>query len=90
MCPSYFLLIKAWTEIGCGLGWLVALRVGAVLGRSAEEGQEPASYAVALEGGDECWSIDAQDLLSTGEFCAREDYYDRTSIRVSVRGELVD
>ena len=65
-------------------------RIGVVLGKSAEEGQEPTSYAVDLDGVDDGWSIDARDLTSTGDFRRREDYYDGTSIRVSVRGELLD
>jgi len=65
-------------------------RVGAVLGRSAVEGQEPTSYAVDLDGVDDVWSLDAWDLVSTGQFRRREDYYDGTSIRVSPRGELLD
>jgi hypothetical protein len=54
LCPSYFLLIKAWTEIGCGLGLLVAFGVGAVLGRAvvAEAGGAVATVEVAAGAGD--------------------------------------
>jgi hypothetical protein len=47
-------LIKAWTEIGCGLGLLVALGVGAVLGRAvvAEAGGVVATVEVAVGAGD--------------------------------------
>jgi hypothetical protein len=47
-------LIKAWTEIGCGLGLLVALGVGAVLGRAvvAEAGAVVATVEVAVGAGD--------------------------------------
>ena len=65
-------------------------RIGAVLGKSAEEGELPTSYAVDIDGLDEGWSIDAEDLVSTGKFRRREDYYDGTSIRVSVDGELLE
>jgi hypothetical protein len=50
------LLIKAWTEIGCGLGLLVALDVGAALGRPvvAEDAGAFATVEVAagVGGGD--------------------------------------
>jgi hypothetical protein len=63
-------------------------RTGCILGKSAEEGQEPTIYAVDLDGVEEGWSIDARDLVSTGGFRRREDYYDGSSIRVSPAGEL--
>jgi hypothetical protein len=65
-------------------------RIGAVLGKSAEDGQEPTSYAVDLDDVEEAWTIDARDLVATGQFRKRGDYYDGTSIRVSVCGELID
>jgi len=64
-------------------------RVGAVLGISAEEG-EPRAYAVCLDGMDGTWMIQASDLSSTGEVRQRQDYYDGTSLRVSVNGRVVE
>jgi hypothetical protein len=36
--PSYFLLIEACTEMGCGLGLFVALGAGVVLGPDVADG----------------------------------------------------
>jgi len=65
-------------------------RIGAVLGKGAEDGELPTSYAVAIDGLDEVWSIAPEDLVSTGQFRRYEDYYDGTSVRVSVDGELLE
>ena len=54
-----------------------------------DEGQRRVAYAVSIDGADQTWAIDGRDLVSTGEFRRREDYYDGTSIRVSVDGKVI-
>jgi hypothetical protein len=64
-------------------------RIGAVLGKSVEEGQEPTSYAVDLDGVDELVEGCAGPDL-TGKLRHRDGYRDGTSLRVSERREVLD
>ena len=73
----------SWVQALCG-------QVGAVLGQSRDEGQEPTAYAVSLDAGECTYMFDAGDLVAMGEKRTREDYYDDTSIRVSERGEILE
>lgn len=86
---AFFEVVRVQPRAGAPPG-IQRLRghIGAVLGISAEDGQEPTGYAVALDGVEDGWFIDARDLVSTGEFRPRTDYYDGTSIRVSSHGGL--
>ncbi len=63
-------------------------RIGVVLGVSQEPGHPPAGYAVSVDGLDETWCFDPDDLASTGNMRSRSDFYDGTSIRVGRDGEL--
>jgi hypothetical protein len=65
-------------------------RIGAVLGISREPGQPPASYAIAIDGLDEVWSLHPDDLVATGKLRSRSDYYGGVSMRVGVDGEPRD
>jgi hypothetical protein len=63
---------------------------GAVLGISEDEGRI-VSYAISIYDRDGmCWSVDPADLEATGRHDRRESFYDGSSLRVSVRGEVLD
>jgi hypothetical protein len=63
---------------------------GAVLGIS-EDGGRIVSYAISIYDRDGiCWNVEPADLEPTGRHDRRESFYDGSSLRVSVRGELLD
>jgi len=66
--------------------------LGAVLGRSQSDDGEW-HYGVLVYSQDICWSFAEHELLATGEHAKREDFYDGSSVRVSVdksgRGSIV-
>ena len=65
-------------------------RIGAVLDKQSEDGEQPTGYAVSIDGLDECWCFAPEDLVATGRRRRREDYHDGSSIRVSEDGKLLD
>lgn len=63
-------------------------RLGAVLGRACgDDGRW--SYAVWIYHDGVCWCCWEGELRPTGEFDRHESFHDGSSIRVSVRGELL-
>jgi len=48
------------------------------------------SYALAVEGREEVFSIEGARLQSTGKHRPREDFYDGSAVRVTVEGEIPD
>ena len=67
---------------------------GAVLGKAKNETGEW-GYAVSIYRLDECWDIMHSELESTGRMDKEENFYDGTSVRVSVdpetgEGRIVD
>jgi len=68
---------------------------GAVLGRSYDEIEKQWWYAIFVMKHQECWHVPEQSLERTGRFSKREEFYDGSSIRVSVdpetgEGRIVD
>lgn len=61
--------------------------MGAVLGIS--EGEQEASYAVAIDDEEHLWMFDEGDLTSTGTYRRAEHYESGVSIRVSERGKVL-
>lgn len=64
-------------------------RLSAILGRvRCDDGRW--FYAVSIYGLDAGWSCYEDELQPTGEFDCRETFFDGTSIRISLDGELVE
>lgn len=88
---TYFEVVRVEPRVGSDAE-LEELRglVGAVLGWSADASSRwPRAYVVHLDELDRSWTLDADDLVSTGDVRRREDYYDGSSVRVSGDGEVL-
>ncbi|MBK6907483.1 MAG: immunity protein 31 [Rhodocyclaceae bacterium] len=65
-------------------------QLAAILGKSVDDDGSVVGYAVHVYATGACWSVKGNDLCATGEFDKRETFYSGESIRVNVRGEIVE
>ena len=69
----------------------IAGKAGMVLGIAEPDSADGTiTYAVQLDGSSDAWSVDERDLVGTGEFAGRDEYYSGDSIRVTQSGEALE
>ena len=69
----------------------IAGKMGAVLGIAKPDTADGTiTYAVQLKGSSDACSVDERDLVGTGQFAGRDEYYTGDSIRVTQSGEALE